>query len=688
MADTCGLGSCFRPGWLRKYATPRYFLIVYGLLGTIQAMAYIYFVATLTTLEKRFKIPSKTTGIVMSGNEISQILLSLTLSYYGGQGNRPLWIAWGVAFSGLSCYILALPHLVYGPGKDALALTREYLDMTAYNMTPASRDDTLAVCSSEDYEKECGGEELSTMPLVLIFLSQFVVGIGSTLYYALGQPYLDDNVKKTKTPMLLGCVLAFRTLGPAVGFALGSACLSLYIDPTVTPVITKKDPRWLGAWWLGWIILGTTMLMFSFIIAMFPKQLPRKGQRGEIGVPSLDTSVPDSKQLKHEEQPLTKAMLSDFMPTDPVASKNKQKLNIQDNSAVRPEGFSLALKRLLKNRLLMANIVAGVFYILGASGYMTYMIKYLETQFQTSASSANVIAAVPGILAMVAGFLLSGYVISRFKPRANYVLGWNVFVGFVYITGEILFIFLGCSDNGLQGIQQSTGELQLINDCNLECHCNNLKYTPVCSSVHGVTYYSACHAGCQYVFNGKKEFGNCTCLSAPPDLLDAGSGVSDDSSTFLNSVIAGPCPVTCGSSFIIFIICTCIMHSLGSSGKIGNILVNYRCVAPEDKSFAQGLSVVLVSLLAFIPGPILYGAIIDSACLVWDETCGNKGNCWLYHKDNFRLYLNVTAVGFTTVGVLLDMVVWRLGRNLDLYKETDISTPNEKTRRNSFQQLK
>ena len=48
-----------------------------------------------------------------------------------------------------------------------------------------------------------------------------------------------------------GLVLAFRTLGPAVGFGLGSACLSVYIDPTVTPVITKKDPRWLGAWWLG-----------------------------------------------------------------------------------------------------------------------------------------------------------------------------------------------------------------------------------------------------------------------------------------------------------------------------------------------------------------------------------------------------------------------------------------------------
>jgi len=48
-----------------------------------------------------------------------------------------------------------------------------------------------------------------------------------------------------------GLVLALRTLGPALGFALGSGCLSLYIDPTVTPLITNKDPRWLGAWWLG-----------------------------------------------------------------------------------------------------------------------------------------------------------------------------------------------------------------------------------------------------------------------------------------------------------------------------------------------------------------------------------------------------------------------------------------------------
>jgi Organic Anion Transporter Polypeptide (OATP) family. len=40
----------------------------------------------------------------------------------------------------------------------------------------------------------------------------------------------------------------------------------------------------------------------------------------------------------------------------------------------------------------MANILAGVFYILGAAGYMTYPVKYMETQFQKSAARANILA--------------------------------------------------------------------------------------------------------------------------------------------------------------------------------------------------------------------------------------------------------------------------------------------------------
>lgn len=145
------------------------------------------------------------TGIILSGNEISQIL-SLILTYYGGSGHRPRWIAVGVGFSALSCIVLALPHFMYGPGKDALALTKEYLDHTLLNTTTVPHD--LAICPRTDKPAYCDAETMlsgSLLPRLLIFISQFILGIGTTLYYGLGQTYLDDNTKKKKNiPMLLG----------------------------------------------------------------------------------------------------------------------------------------------------------------------------------------------------------------------------------------------------------------------------------------------------------------------------------------------------------------------------------------------------------------------------------------------------------------------------------------------------
>lgn len=53
---------------------------------------------------------------------------------------------------------------------------------------------------------------------------------------------------------------------------------------------------------------------------------------------------------------------------------------------------------------------------------------------------------------------------------------------------------------------------------------------------------------------------------------------------------------------------------------------------------------MLVSLFALIPGPIIYGWIIDSTCLVWTEECGQRGTCQLYDQRNFRYYVNISAM--------------------------------------------
>lgn len=105
----------------------------------------------------------------------------------------------------------------------------------------------------------------------------------------------------------------------------------------------------------------------------------------------------------------------------------------------------------------------------------------------------------------------------------------------------------------------------------------------------------------------------------------------------------GACLQGCAFSYYIFTAVSMIINWFGSSGRIGNVLVNYRAVSIQDKSFAQGLALMMLSLFALIPGPIIFGRIIDNTCLVWTQKCNNQGRCQLYNQKDFRYYVNFTA---------------------------------------------
>lgn len=157
--------------------------------------------------------------------------------------------------------------------------------------------------------------------------------------------------------------------------------------------------------------------------------------------------------------------------------------------------------------------------------------------------------------------------------------------------------------------------------------------------------------------------------------------------------ILGVCLAGCAKAFYLFTFIMFAINWLGSTGRIGNVLLNFRfskcpvltkfseiiffffsifrAVHQNDKSFSQGLALMMVSMFAFTPGPILYGYIIDSTCLVWNYKCGNRGNCQLYDPEKFRYYVNCTATFLTMIGVFFDVLVWHYAKNIKLYGETD-----------------
>lgn len=57
----CGIG-CIRGKLLQKFANQEMFAILYGILGATIAASSSYFSGTLSTMEKRFRIPSRNIG--------------------------------------------------------------------------------------------------------------------------------------------------------------------------------------------------------------------------------------------------------------------------------------------------------------------------------------------------------------------------------------------------------------------------------------------------------------------------------------------------------------------------------------------------------------------------------------------------------------------------------------------------
>lgn len=65
---------------------------------------------------------------------------------------------------------------------------------------------------------------------------------------------------------------ATGALGPVVGYALGALLLQFYVDVFSYKVdLSPAHPRWIGAWWGGFIICGFALFTIAVPFLMFPQ---------------------------------------------------------------------------------------------------------------------------------------------------------------------------------------------------------------------------------------------------------------------------------------------------------------------------------------------------------------------------------------------------------------------------------
>ena len=244
---TCGVGG-WRPRWLQHFANKQCFLALFCLTSVLQGIYYTYFVSVLTTIEKLYQIPSKTTGMIMSSTEVGQISGALLLTYYGGKGHRPKWISTGMLVFAIAALLCSTPHYLFGTNvqltdnnnnrittnnnvilddwpslstpSTTTALNLCSIDGNINNL-PILNASSLSLSSATNkraydlYNHQtnrlCQESELIVRKDMIIntvkglfFISLLFIGLGTTAVNTLGIPYIDDNVAPKKSPLYFG----------------------------------------------------------------------------------------------------------------------------------------------------------------------------------------------------------------------------------------------------------------------------------------------------------------------------------------------------------------------------------------------------------------------------------------------------------------------------------------------------
>lgn len=594
----CGIGM-WRPRWLQFFATQKFYIMNYCILSILQGAYLAYFIGIVSTVEKRFSFKSKISGLILMTANIAAVLIVLIIGYFNGKSHRPKWIAGSILMTVVSCFLSAVPYFVYG--KDTHLFVSRNHSYSMFGLTDYDFCEHNPIRSDNcDKIKEFTSE--SAVAISLFFVASFLEGIGSSGFYSLGTPYLNDNIKQKDSSLYLSSIYSLRLFGPSVGFILASICLRYYEDPVYDPGFDNNDPRWIGAWWIGFVVLAILLLFFSLPMFLFPNRLAG----GKI------------------------IMQNQIIPS----------------SIIKVKEMLQGLKRLFKNPLFVCHTVSVTFRLMGSFGYYIFMPKYIESQFGQSASNATFFTGSTTILSILVSILGGWYLIRKFSSKPRKLTGYSAIMEIFTFFGIISLLLFGCYNRKMPGISQNSHGM-LLNDCNKGCECSPTFFKPVCGPDGASTYFSPCFAGCTGINNtiDFSVYTNCKCLYddkqviAPSDALE------------------GFCTLNC-NTFLPYIIILSLSTMISSTARFGNSLITLRCVESRDKSLALIVMGTVLSTLVFIPYSILFGSVSDSSCLIWEEQCGKVGNCWIYDSDKFRYYLHSLSAFLILIGVIFDFAVF------------------------------
>ncbi|KFR01909.1 Solute carrier organic anion transporter family member 1C1, partial [Opisthocomus hoazin] len=565
--------------------------------------------SSITQIERRFDLTSSTVGFIDGSFEMGNLLVIAFVSYFGAKLHRPKLIAAGCFTMALGSLLTAMPHFFMGYYKyETASQAASTVNLTS-SINPCSLHQDVNKTLLEVSQSGCEKEPSSRM-WIYIFLGNLLRGIGETPITPLGISYLDDFAKEEDVPVYVASLHTIAMLGPMFGFLLGSLCARLYVDIGFVDLgsitITPQDSRWVGAWWLGFLISGVTSFLAAIPFCFLPKSLKKPEET-------------NNDKTSYDYSPVIMSFIFQIQLIYPFLSD-----------------FYTSLKKLLSNRMYFTLLCCSLLQFSGFIGFLTYKPKYMEQQYGQSTSKSNFLIGLTSLPPVGIGIFLGGLIMKKYKMSIIGATKFAFSMSFLSYTLGLLTFFVGCENHvffSTAAIVQKIKpipyhENAIFSECNSDCNCASNVWDPVCGD-NGLTYVSACLAGCTTsVGHGKNTvFHNCSCLKA------------SSSWTGNNSATLGQCPKSedCSTKFIYYTVIQVLSGFCFALGGTPAYMIIFRCVQPELKSLAVGLFTLIMRMLAGIPAPVYFGALIDRTCLKWGSTsCGQRGACRLYDSTAYR----------------------------------------------------